>query len=65
MAYPRNTRLVQHSKITITHYINSLKKYQLSSVAQSCLTLCNPMNCSMPDLPVNHQHPEFTQIHVH
>ena len=38
---------------------------QFSSVAQSCLTLCNPMNCSMPGLPVHHQLPEFTQTHVH
>ena len=39
--------------------------HQLSSVAQSCPTLCNPMNCSTPGLPVHHQLPEFTQIHVH
>ena len=32
---------------------------------QSCLTLCNPMNCSTPGLPVHHQLPEFTQTHVH
>ena len=38
---------------------------QFSSVAQSCLTLCDPMNCSMPGLPVHHQLPEFTQTHVH
>ena len=38
---------------------------QFSSVAQSCLTLCNPMNRSMPGLPVHHQLPEFTQTHVH
>ena len=38
---------------------------QFSSVAQSCLTLSNPMNRSMPGLPVHHQPPEFTQIHVH
>ena len=38
---------------------------QFSSVAQSCLTLCNPMNCSIPCLPVHHQLPEFTQTHVH
>ena len=37
----------------------------VSSVAQSCLTLCNPMNRSTPDLPVHHQLPEFTQTHVH
>ena len=36
-----------------------------SSVAQSCPTLCNPMNCSMPGLPVYHQRLEFTQTHVH
>ena len=34
---------------------------QLSSVAQSCPTLCDPMNCSTPGLPVHHQFPEFTQ----
>ena len=38
---------------------------QFSSVAQSCPTLCNPMNCSTPGLPVNHQLPEFTQTHIH
>ena len=39
--------------------------YQFSSVTQSCPTLCNPMNCSMPGLPVHHHLPEFTQTHVH
>ena len=38
---------------------------QFSSVAQLCPTLCNPMNCSMPGLPVHHQLPEFTRIHVY
>ena len=38
---------------------------QFSSVAQLCLTPCNPMNCSTPGLPVHHQLPEFTQTHVH
>ena len=38
---------------------------QFSSVAQSCLTLCDPMSRSMPGLPVHHQLPEFTQTHVH
>ena len=38
---------------------------ELSSVTQSCLTLCDPMNRSMPGLPVHHQLLEFTQIHVH
>ena len=38
---------------------------QFSSVAQSCPTLCDPMNCSMSGLPVHHQLPKFTQTHVH
>ena len=38
---------------------------QFSSVAQSCLTLCNTMNCIMPGLLVHHQLPESTQTHVH
>ena len=38
---------------------------QFSSVAQSCLTICNPMNRGTPGLPVHHQLPEFTQTHAH
>ena len=38
---------------------------KFSSVAQSCLTLCNPMDHSTPGLPVHHQLLEFTQTHVH
>ena len=38
---------------------------QFSPVAQSCPTLCDPMNSSMPDLPNHHHLPEFTQTHVH
>ena len=38
---------------------------QFSSVAQSCTTLCDPMNRSTPGLPVHHQLPEFTQTHIH
>ena len=44
---------------------NWISSVQFSSVAQSCPTLCNPMNCSMPGLPVHHHLPEFTQTHVH
>ena len=40
-------------------------RVQFSSTAQSCPTLCDPMNHSMPGLPVHHQLPEFTQTHVH
>ena len=46
-------------------YKNNKYSVQFSSVAQSCPTLCDPMNCSMPGLPVHHQLLEFTQTHVH
>ena len=41
------------------------RSVQFSSVAQLCPTLCDPMNCSMPGLPVHHQLQEITQPHVH
>ena len=44
---------------------NNWTSVQFSSVAQSCLTLRNPMNHSMPGLPGYHQPLEFTQTHVH
>ena len=40
-------------------------KVQFSSVAQSCLTLCDAMGCSLPGHPVYHQLPEFSRTHVH
>ena len=40
----------------------TVSSVQFSSVTQSCLTLCDPTNCSMPGLPVHHQLPEFTQL---
>ena len=46
-------------------YTSNVSSVQFSSVAQSSLTLCDPMNCSIPGLPVHHQLPEFTQTHVH
>ena len=56
-------------EVTTFHFnpILNLTKYsvQFSSVTQSCPTLCDPMNCSTPGLPVHHQLPEFTQTHVH
>ena len=42
-----------------------MPRVQFSSVAQSWPTLCDPMNCSTPGLPVHHQLPESTQTHVH
>ena len=38
---------------------------QFNSATRSCPTLCNPMDCSMPGLPVHHQLPELAQTHVH
>ena len=47
------------------HWKLSSLEVQFSSVAQPCLTLCDPVNCSTPGLPVHHQLPEFTQTQVH
>ena len=52
---------IQKTKIMASGPISSV---QFSSVAQSSLTLCDPMNCSTPGLPVHHQFPEFTQTHI-
>ena len=59
-----------HNRLNITNCkykapLFSKASVQFSPVAQSCPTLCDPMNCSMPGLPVHHQLPEFTQTHVH
>ena len=48
-----------HFNICIFYWV------QFSSVTQLCPTLCDPMNCSMPGLPVHHQLSEFTQTHIH
>ena len=45
--------------------VHVISRVQFSSVAQPCLTLCNPMDCSRPGLPVHHQCPELAQTHVH
>ena len=54
-----------YSSPGITHISRSLDCFHFSSVAPSCPTLCDPMNRSMPGLPVHHQLQEFTQTHVH
>ena len=53
-----------HHLCTVNQIINAIS-VQFSSVAQSCLTPCDPMDCSTPGLPVHHQLLEFTQTHVH
>ena len=49
----------------LLHHNLHFSSVQFSSVAQSCPTLCDPMNSSTPGLPVHHQLLEFTQTHVH
>ena len=51
--------------MVLTIYQTLFQCIQFSSVAQSCLILCDPMNRSTPGLPVHHQLKEFTQTHVH
>ena len=57
--------LVLHAGLGSTVHYDYFHEVQFSSVAQSCPTLCDPMNCSTPGLPDHHQLPEFTQTHVH
>ena len=45
--------------------LDTFYSVRFSSVAQSCPTLCDPMDCSTPGLPVHHQLPELAQTHVH
>ena len=47
------------------HEFEQTPPHSESEVAQLCLTLCNPMDCIMPGLPLHHQLLEFTQTHVH
>ena len=55
LPYSRNSAGAAHSYV----YLGSVQ------FSQSCLTLCEPMDCSTPGLPVHHQLPEFTQTHLH
>ena len=48
----------------LVHLMLSQRSLQFSSVAQSCLILCDPMECSTPGFPVHHQHLELAQTHV-
>ena len=54
---------IPHTVEQIT--LRSRASVQFSSVVQSCLTLCDPMDCRLPGFPVHHQLPELTQTHVH
>ena len=57
--------IVGTTHISVRNIIYTSIYGQLSSVAQSCLTLCDPIDCSMPGFPVYHQLPELAQTHVH
>ena len=51
--------------LQLSTQLSSSTSVQVSSVAQSCLTLCDPMDCSTPHFPVHHRLLELTQTHVH
>ena len=57
--------LIQHHWIIFSSYLIFSVSLSVSSVAQSCQTLCDPMNHSTPGLPLLHQLLQFTQTHVH
>ena len=52
-------------RIWVNDHVITSTQVQFNSVTQLCPTLCDPMNCSTPGLPVHHKLPEFTQTHVH
>ena len=64
LAAPHFLILMPHCFVYDSQYPPLWKFFQFSSVAQSCLTLCNPMDCSTPGLPVHHQLLELAQTHV-
>ena len=57
--------LSSKGSLIASHFLYKGGLVRFSSVAQSCLTLCEPLNGSAPGLPVHHQLPEFTQTHIH
>ena len=56
---------MRQRKDIIKTLVPPLNLVQFSSVTQSCLTLCDPMDCSTPGFPVYQQLPELAQIHIH
>ena len=63
----RQLEIIANITMHLRNLLLKLHSYSVhfSSVAQSCMTLCDPVNRSMQGLPVHHQLPEFIQIHVH
>ena len=64
MAYLHSIKATSFKRLLKDHWSRMTQK-QFSPVAQSCPTLCDPMDCSTPGFPVHHQLPEPTQTHVH
>ena len=62
-AEERDAQLMERTGLSFLTFLFS--SVQFSLVAQSCPTLCDPMDHSTPGLPAHHQLPEFTQTHVH
>ena len=60
----RSYKVTEAGVFAVSH-VGCFSSVQSSPVAQSCPTLCDPMNRSTPGLPVSHQLPKFTQTHVH
>ena len=63
--YQTSHSLPLPSLFTFNLYQNQFSSVQFNSVSQSCLTLCDPMNCGMLGFPVHHQLTELAQTHVH
>ena len=61
----KNTGVGCHFLLQQSPWVPQYLVFGFSSVTQSCSTLCDPMECSTPGLPVHHQFPELAQTHVH
>ena len=63
--FKKNPKNKEDFKAELIEYLQSHDKNCCGSATQSCLTLCYPMNCTMPSFPVLHYLPEFARTHVH
>ena len=65
MQFRKKNPWLSSSLFKLNNFLNLSSSVHFSSITQSRLTLCDPMNCSASGFPVHHQLPEFTQTHVH
>ena len=63
--FPFSAHVKKSREHTARWWPSASQAESVSSVAQSCPTLCDPMDCSTPGFPIHHQLPELTQTHVH